>query len=700
VVISDLNNRGELYGYYDGNSFIGWQQGFASACNASDYKWQPPIDHYPVQLTGVNPDTGAAWSACEQDTARYGGFYSRYGTPVSRRGMGDWLSGAFRQIPDEWLTITHRIVIGNLGGPANNRITVWVAHDGQPYVMVSDKQNVVLQAGAYNAIWLLPYRTNCLRTGKQVASRTNNIGGISLYACGLFTPIGTGVLEYTASTKLFRWQGAGEPFGIPIGFSVTNGKVLRNILSGGDVDSYLILNVDNAANLPQSGVVTDNIVITDGRPDTQTNYADLIVTNNSPINAPGGFSPLLPTLPYTIPAQGFFKNISLNTLTDVKACQAPPIGAPTWPSCPYGDAYLQGVFYVWTGGAYGSEYSPYGGYFVGPGGGHSSYAGNELYAFNLTTALWDRLRNPSMYGEPDEIQSGPNAGLFPDGQPAPTHAYSTPQYIPGSWFGGVKGKYVFGSFANSNYWGMNLDDAFSRSWVKFTTTSTYTAYSNSARDVNRRGIWLITGSNPGPLRFVDGVTGAVTTYSTSTNVGAYSAIGYSPSLDILLLSAGTYDRLGTAAGGDVSSFFILPASAPNSGWSPGGNKGLVWSGTGPGGYTYSDALGATMVARAGLEWSTILNCFVSMYPGDNGAKVYFFKPPAGATTFAQLVAGTWTWTSETLVGEAGAVPSLQPNPSNRNGGYNRFREVPLLKCFVWADDVTGPTQLWRPTGMV
>jgi hypothetical protein len=74
------------------------------------------------------------------------------------------------------------------------------------------------------------------------------------------------------------------------------------------------------------------------------------------------------------------------------------------------------------------------------GGGHSDYAGNELYAFDLRTLEWNRLTNPSAADRARTV-------TYPDGQPRARHTYNYIEYVP-AWdrlvsFGGA-GPWPFG----------------------------------------------------------------------------------------------------------------------------------------------------------------------------------------------------------------------------------------------------------------
>jgi hypothetical protein len=74
---------------------------------------------------------------------------------------------------------------------------------------------------------------------------------------------------------------------------------------------------------------------------------------------------------------------------------------------------------AWSGAALDAE----GNRLLVWGGGHSDYAGNEVYAFDLNTLRWERLSEPS---RPDKAKSP----LYPDGQPRARHTYNYVEYVP------------------------------------------------------------------------------------------------------------------------------------------------------------------------------------------------------------------------------------------------------------------------------
>jgi hypothetical protein len=281
-------NRNMIGGYWD-PSATPIEVGAVTACSGTDFRQQPSIDNGASLLTGTDPDTGSAWSSCQQDDARYGPLYSAQSEATFRRGFGFPLDRGVRQTPSNWMTLTCRVQIGNIN-VANSRLTMYAAKDGEAYRKIADRTGITLGTagdGPFNAIWLLPYTTSRIAGGRQISSRTTNITGVTLHVCGLNTPIGDGTLEYVASTGLFRWKGFGEAYGTARGFSATNQKLILNIIATGD--SYVVAEI-TPGSLPGSGTTTDTVTIAADRPDTQINYADVIVSTK-PILAPGGFAP-------------------------------------------------------------------------------------------------------------------------------------------------------------------------------------------------------------------------------------------------------------------------------------------------------------------------------------------------------------------------------------------------------------------------
>lgn len=320
VITTGLNNDNFLFGYADNHnaSAFPYETPFNSIQSSSDFKFQGVVDNsvqlvssisYP--LTGNNPDTGAAWTGYDQQRAQFGGMYAVYSLAAPHNefqiGLGDPLSGAYRLPPGEWTCIVQRVargVSGNAGTPdfvpgaATSRVTIWVERQSVPGLKkvvdfgYGGQAGTIVEQGIdfnYDTLWLLPYvTTRIANSGTQVSGRTNNITGAQILATGFSTPTGNGTLTYNAGTKLFQFNGNGESPGNSRGFSVANG-ILKINVEGATANSYLILQI-TPASLPTSGTTTDTITIAAGRPDTQINYNDAIVSR-LPILSPGGSIP-------------------------------------------------------------------------------------------------------------------------------------------------------------------------------------------------------------------------------------------------------------------------------------------------------------------------------------------------------------------------------------------------------------------------
>ena len=292
------------HGYLNGATYDFQEVAVSTWASGSDIRAQSEIDRGLNPLTGLNPDTGAAWTQYEQDRARWGPLYSAKNAQKAitgrRNGIGDWLSGQFRTPVGQWFTYTFRLDIGNWNTP-NSRWRVWIAPQGLPYVKIKDHQNCNVGAddGPYNTGHLSHYVTERAAGGRHVSSRTNNITGVTIHAVGgphpaaiAGTPLGAGTLSWNASTQRLTFAANGESAGPAVGFSAANGKLLRNVFSGTSMadgnNKFLIVEFD-PANLPVTNQ-TDTVTIADGRPATHANYAELIFSTQ-PINAPGGFAP-------------------------------------------------------------------------------------------------------------------------------------------------------------------------------------------------------------------------------------------------------------------------------------------------------------------------------------------------------------------------------------------------------------------------
>ncbi len=97
----------------------------------------------------------------------------------------------------------------------------------------------------------------------------------------------------------------------------------------------------------------------------------------------------------------------------------------------YWSSFCAGVINAWSGGAYDTKRDQ----LMIWGGGHSDYAGNEVYGFNVNTLTWQNITQPS------DLSDGcdgfgwnggcPSGEEMPDGAPIARHTYDSLEYIPG-----------------------------------------------------------------------------------------------------------------------------------------------------------------------------------------------------------------------------------------------------------------------------
>lgn len=294
-------NMGGVLGYNNSNAgFNNWAVGYTAA-TGFDFRFQPfvgndgsgsvsPDSIYSTVNGGTDPDTGSTFSASQVEWARIGGSYNSQQDAAFAYGLGHPLSGAVRYPVNQWATFTYCIDVGTFG-TASSRIRAWVAPEGQPYVKLVDNANVELDIGTGNdggfgCVWPMPYYTNRVAGGVSVASRTNNITGVTVRVVGLGTAVGAGTLSWNATTKKLTWTQHGGTAGT--GRGVSAWKRFVNCFTGSGVTGYgggqyLGLEITNFAGLPSTNQ-TDTITIQSGRLSTQTNKAEVIVSSQ-PINA-------------------------------------------------------------------------------------------------------------------------------------------------------------------------------------------------------------------------------------------------------------------------------------------------------------------------------------------------------------------------------------------------------------------------------
>ena len=84
---------------------------------------------------------------------------------------------------------------------------------------------------------------------------------------------------------------------------------------------------------------------------------------------------------------------------------------------------------AWNGAVYASRFGRSGAMIIF-GGGHNTYFGSDVHAFDLASRQWRRLTTGFVTGKADDYGEGavyPDA-VYPDGSPLPPHTYGYVQY--------------------------------------------------------------------------------------------------------------------------------------------------------------------------------------------------------------------------------------------------------------------------------
>jgi len=124
---------------------------------------------------------------------------------------------------------------------------------------------------------------------------------------------------------------------------------------------------------------------------------------------------------------------------------------------PAGSTGVMSVMEAWSGGAYDTKRDR----LIIWGGGHTNYAGNELYVFDLNTLQWTRLTEPSSL---DGWTDGDKE--YSDGRPISRHTYDYIEYLPPPYdqffTGGGAGLWRGGSDDNTTF----IFDFQTNKWIK------------------------------------------------------------------------------------------------------------------------------------------------------------------------------------------------------------------------------------------
>ncbi len=405
---------------------------------------------------------------------------------------------------------------------------------------------------------------------------------------------------------------------------------------------------------------------------------------------PGNGTPL----PAYVPAQGFYKEFTLNEPEDV------------------GGALDETMISTWNGCALVTDYGTAGG-IAYRGGGHvgfdDEYGGvlvlnlaTRLYEMRCIPALAPQNRNPTTGDARDAY------GAFSaNGAPTREHTYNDLQQMPASWGGGSSGSLVQvgmpGGLSAVRGKGCcyrfdlsqtvdghhNLTDEFDSGSFPYDfgdgVTDGVTDTLGTAIDTIREGWWTKSSlytNNGGKLLFTS-KTGEVTALAQPIATLERCWLHHFADDDLIVWGASfgpsnVIIRVCDADGSDTSWTTVTEAGTP-----PPPLPGDIDS----------------SMSYMGMKWFTLLNCFVGLNVVDSivdstHMKVWKLTPPAPGSRKI----GTWTWSTE-VVASADASAIAQADIGFANGSFGKFIEVPALRSAVWTRSLTQKGQLFRLAGM-
>ena len=325
---------------------------------------------------------------------------------------------------------------------------------------------------------------------------------------------------------------------------------------------------------------------------------------------------------------------------------------------------LQSIMNAWCGGAYDHGTHRL---FVN-GGGHNDYDGNETYAFNLQTAAWVRLDNPSPYDEDTFSGGAANPlgwnGVYTDNGPQPIHTYDVLSVNP------VTGKmYRLGKSGSACLTRIQeFDPALATqqtpgtnrpAWAYKATISWADGHSGVSAWMADEGQFLIGAQDGGTFisfRRYNPTTDTVGSTIAAIPGGFYSgdmAMAYSPTRRLAVC------HRTQASANQV----LLVNTSANS-------------------IALQTITGATLPARVGLEYDPVRDKFMAYT--DEGADrrvLYSINPD--------------TWVA-TQISPSGTIPLSAPAGDYR-GIYGRFAYCADYDVFIAVNSVTGGVFVYKPT---
>lgn len=392
---------------------------------------------------------------------------------------------------------------------------------------------------------------------------------------------------------------------------------------------------ETLSNLTGSGTYTLTCTGANG---STSRSATITVNNPAPPSPPPPGGNPLETLRNQTP--NTWGVVSRNALQDVFPAPWPP-----------GATGPRSVIDAWGGGAYDTTRDR----LLIYGGGHTDYAGNEVYAFDLASGYWQRLTAPSA-----DIGGDYRTGRYPDGNPRAVHTYNTLAYLPSVdrlMLFGMAGPYPAGAELN-NTWALDL-------------TATPPSWSE-------RAPVPVPGYGTGGVPVFDSVTGRVWYHGHA----ASHLAEYDPGTNTWTrypTSSTALEIYGTAALDPTRRKMILVGGY-------GGARTLVlWDLNAP----QSPPTRPSTAGATALETASAVG-FVFDPQGNR------FLGWNGGTTVYALTPDTATWTALTWTTlPLNPANSVTPGTANGTGTYGRLRYVPSVHGLIVVNSTSGAVYFYK-----
>lgn len=297
--------------------------------------------------------------------------------------------------------------------------------------------------------------------------------------------------------------------------------------------------------------------------------------------------------------------------------------------------------------------------YVGPGGGHANYWGNETYVWDATSARFSlpptawptgSIGFSPGYPFPDGLQA---TGKYADGRVRAYHSYGNFATRRGNeawFFGGAVAALSIDSTNKSAIWRWENGN-----WVD---KSGFVIWGNVAGgacwDERRDLFYVVSPGTPGGMGAYDPNRNTYASTGRNTNAGAYALPAYEPQRDLLVILTSSQRptlfrviRLGNAGeGGTVVPTIgpVPPSNEPDSG---------LGRGAGANGFVYDRDRDRF------LMWQ-------------GGSTIYTLKPPPLGSN---PLTSAWEWGRIEP-----ALSPVSPGPAEFNGTYGRFWYSSAWNC--------------------